>query len=52
MTTGKSGKRPYHHGNLAESLLDGDELILALSAKEGMKGIHEVQHFNVHETIY
>ena len=27
MTTGKSGKRPYHHGNLAESLLDAvDEL--------------------------
>ena len=27
MTTSKSGKRPYHHGNLAESLLDAvDEL--------------------------
>lgn len=27
MTTSKSGKKPYHHGNLAESLLDAvDEL--------------------------
>ena len=27
MTTSRSGKRPYHHGNLAESLLDAvDEL--------------------------
>jgi AcrR family transcriptional regulator len=36
MTTSKSGKRPYHHGNLAESLLDAVE---ELATRFGLEAV-------------